>query len=143
MVWTPRTLSTSHPPAEWPPSSNPDSAPRRAVPPTVSALSPSSFPLQHSLPPGTSPLRERCNPSRSRTRAPRRRKRIPKTLPSIFPAFVKKRSEHGRTTKSCETVYVLKKNIRNKSKRNAYHEQKASAKTKKNRIKKLSRSVVG
>merc|ERR1712157_47465 len=90
-AWTPRTLSTSHPTAESPPpSSNPDSAPRRTVPPTVSALSPSSFPLPHSLPPGTSPSRERCNPSRSRTRAPRRRKRIPKTLPSIFPASVKK-----------------------------------------------------
>merc|ERR1712157_259808 len=109
MVWTPRTLSTSHPPAKSPPSSNLHSAPRRTVPPTVSVLSPSFFPPQHSLPPGTSPLRERCNPSRSRTKAPRRRKRIPKTLPSIFPAFVKKRSEHGRTTKSCETVLCVEK----------------------------------
>merc|ERR1712157_711294 len=123
----------------------------RAVPPTVSALSPSSFPLQHSLPPGTSPSRERCNPSRSRTRAPRKRRRIPKTLPSIFPASVKKSiGARWNNEELRNRFYVLKKNIRNNSKRNTskrntskrntskrntskrntYHEQEASAKTK-------------
>merc|ERR1711897_44520 len=85
--------------------------------------------------------RERCNPSRSRTRAPRRRRRIPKTLPSIFPASVKKSiGARWNNEELRNRFYVLKKNIRNQSKRNTskrntskrntYHEQKASAKTK-------------